>query len=131
MISSLLFSIGTVKGVEFGLGGDFIDAFGSHVKDEIIHIENGKALTLLNYNGGINGGITNGEDIVINTALKPIASIMQEQYSYNFEANAIQPLKINGRHDATIINRVVPVINAVISIAIYDLLLQQRMNGAD
>lgn len=131
VISSLLFSIGTVKGVEFGLGSDFINAFGSHVKDEIIHVENGKALTLLNYNGGINGGITNGEDIVINIALKPIASIMQEQYSYNFEADSIQPLKINGRHDATIINRVVPVINAVISIAIYDLLLQQRMNGAD
>ncbi|MGL5041709.1 MAG: chorismate synthase [Culicoidibacterales bacterium] len=121
VLAGQLFSIGTVKAVEFGHGTLFGTAFGSAVKDEFI----APGLTLFNYNGGLNGGISNGEDIIIKTTLKPIASIMQKQHTLNFETDVISPLQIKGRHDATIINRVIPAINAVISIALYDLYLQQ------
>lgn len=126
-ISSLLYSIGSVKSVEFGLGQNFMQHTGSEVKDEILQIINGKVQTLYNYNGGINGGISNGEDIVITTTCKPISSLMQEQYSLNQQTNKISPLNINGRHDVTIINRIIPVIQAMTHIAIYDLLLQQHI----
>ena len=127
VLSQLLFSVGSVKGIEFGLGTDFATSFGSEVKDEIIRItKDGAILTLFNYNGGINGGITNGEDIVVTTTLKPISSLFQKQITYNLDANRIQTLQIQGRHDSTIINRVIPVIEAVILIGLYDLYLQKQ-----
>jgi len=122
IISSLLFSIGSVKGVTFGYGHDFITATGVEVKDEIIQISDDKISTLYNYNGGINGGITNGEDIVISTTLKPISSIQALQHTFHTGTKKIEPLSVNGRHDATIINRVIPVIESVVAIALYDLI---------
>lgn len=131
VLAGMLFSVGTVKAVEFGYGGAFVDAYGSNVKDEIIAVDCDKALTLFNYNGGINGGITNGEAIVVRAILKPIASIMQPQFTYHMETNQVEKLKINGRHDAAIINRVIPVIDAVIAIALYDLILLRKLQEVD
>jgi len=125
VLASLLYSVGSVKGVDFGYGVNFAQALGQTVKDEIIAIDNGRVQTLYNYNGGLNGGITNGEDIVIQTTIKPIASLMQQQASFNLATQQIEQLKITGRHDVTIINRIIPVINSMVAIGLYDLYLQK------
>jgi len=126
LIASLLFSVGSVKAVSFGYGDAFITSTGSDIKDEIIQIAHNTIATLYNYNGGINGGITNGEDIVIATTFKPISSIQQVQHTFNTTTKKIEPLTVNGRHDVTIVNRIIPVIEAMILIALYDLLLIQK-----
>lgn len=127
VLSQLLFSLGSVKGVGFGLGDDFQNKLGSEVKDEILALsDKEEVVTLYNYNGGINGGISNGDDIVFQTVLKPIASILQPQMTLNIETGNLEELTIKGRHDATIINRVIPVINAVTHIAVLDLMMSKK-----
>lgn len=125
-ISKLLFSIPSVKGVSFGYGEEFVNTKGHLVKDEFTFFDEESAYTLYNYNGGINGGITNGEDIVFSTVLKPISSLMQTQTTYNKELGKQEELVIKGRHDATIVNRVIPVIDSVTCIALYELLQYKR-----
>ncbi len=122
VISSLLYAIPSVKGVSFGYGDNFINSKGHEVKDEIIYFDERTMYTLFNYNGGINGGITNGEDIVINCVLKPVSSIMQVQNTYNEATGSVECLEIGGRHDVTVVNRVIPVIDSMICIAIYELM---------
>lgn len=126
--SSLLFSLGSVQAVEFGLGENFASFHGHEVKDEILTLDNHGIKTLYNFNGGINGGITNGEHIVYQTTFKPIASIMQKQYTWNQQSKKINPLSIDGRHDTTILNRVIPVINALTYVTLYDFILQNNNN---
>ena len=121
-----MYSIPSVKSVAFGYGNQFINSKGSQVKDEYIYLDRVKAITLYNYNGGINGGISNGDNIVFTSTIKPISSIMQEQLTYSHVTKKIEPLSVGGRHDVTIINRIIPIINAISAIAIYDLILQQK-----
>lgn len=125
-ISKLIYSIPSVKGISFGYGEDFINVTGVEVKDEIILANNTSFFTKYNYNGGINGGVTNGEDIVFKTIIKPISSLMQKQMSFNTESKQIQSLDIKGRHDCTIINRVVPIINSLVYVALYDLYIESQ-----
>ncbi len=126
VVSKLLYSIPSVKGVLFGVGEDFRFLKGHEVKDEIVYLDSASLYTMYNYNGGINGGITNGEDVVIKTIVKPIASIMQMQSTYDIEKKAVSSLEINGRHDTTIVNRIIPVIDSMICIAIYELLEHKK-----
>ncbi|MDF9867631.1 chorismate synthase [Bacilli bacterium PM5-3] len=121
VLSGLLYSIPGIKDVAFGNHEEFKNNFGSKVKDEIIYLDNKKLTTFCNNNGGINGGITNGEDIVYSTIVKPIASISQPQLTYSIEDKKLSDLEITGRHDKTIINRIIPVINAMAYITIFDL----------
>jgi chorismate synthase len=122
IISSLLYSVPSVHGVSFGASDSFISSTGYGVRDEIWSYEDNVILTPMNHNSGINGGITNGEEIVINTVIKPISSLGMPQSSYNFQTNKVETLEINGRHDSTIINRIVPVIDAMICLGIYGLM---------
>ncbi|WP_423363006.1 chorismate synthase [Mycoplasma sp. P36-A1] len=128
VLSSLLYSIPSVKGVRFGSIEGNSHYLGSELKDEIIFANTHKVTTLMNHNGGINGGITNGEDIVFSTIIKPIASIMGEQKTFNLETKTIESLIIEGRHDKTIINRIIPVIDAMSYITLYDLYLENKKN---
>ena len=116
-ISHLLFSVGGVKGVEFGTGFNGINMKGSEFNDLIINA-NGKTKT--NNNGGINGGISNGNDIVINVFVKPTASIGVPQETYNFEHAQIEELIVQGRHDAAIVLRAMVVLEACCAIALAD-----------
>ncbi len=120
VISHLLFSIGGIKGVEFGIGFDGVDLYGSSYNDMIID-NTGKCKT--NNNGGINGGITNGNEMVIRVAVKPTPSIGKPQDTFNFEHNMIEELKIEGRHDAAIILRAMVVVENAIAIGLADLKL--------
>lgn len=121
IIAHLLFAIPAVKGVEFGDGFGGAKKYGSERNDTII---NAQGATLTNNEGGINGGITNGNDIVVRVAIKPTPSIKREQLSYNLKRGEICPLIIGGRHDACIARRAAVVVEAMIAIALADLSLR-------
>ena len=116
----LLFSVPAVKGVEFGSGFAGVALSGSERNDRIIDAE---GRTATNHEGGINGGITNGNPIVVRVAIKPTPSIAQPQDTYNFVSQSIEPLTIGGRHDACIVLRASVVIEAVMAIALAELKL--------
>lgn len=121
-LSVLLFGIPAVKAVEFGLGTYFSESFGSNVNDEI-QIKNGKICTFSNNNGGITGGITNGENIDVTVTFKPTPSIYKKQRSVNLDKMENCDLEIKGRHDPCIVPRAVPVVEAVMSIGILDMVM--------
>ena len=116
-ISHLMFSVGGVKGIEFGLGFSGQALKGSEFNDPILD-SNGTTKT--NNNGGINGGISNGNPIVVKVFVKPTPSVGIPQDTYNFEEGEIKSLVIEGRHDAAIILRAMVVLEAALAIALAD-----------
>ena len=125
VLSHLLFSIPAVKGVEFGSGFSFATMLGSQANDSFRYDgENIKTET--NNNGGINGGITNGMPIIFRTVIKPTPSIAKKQQTIDIYNKCNAEIEIQGRHDPCIVQRAVPVVEAVAAIAVYDLL-----KGAD
>ena len=123
VLSSIIFSIPGIKGVEFGAGFKGTEFLGSKFNDCFIY-KSGK--TSSNNNGGINGGITNGNDIFLKVAVKPTSSIFKSQETFNFKDNNIQSLKINGRHDVAFLLRVPIVLENAVAIALADLYLQNK-----
>lgn len=121
-ISSFVFSVPAVKGIEFGAGFGVAKLKGSECNDEFM-IENGEVKTKTNNSGGILGGISNGMPIVFRVAMKPTPSIYMEQNSINLVEMKECKLNIKGRHDPCIVPRAVPVIEAACAIAILDLML--------
>ena len=115
VMSHLLFSVPAVKGVEFGNGFEAARLRGSQNNDPIVSPD-GKTAT--NHAGGINGGITNGNQIVVRVAIKPTASIATEQNTLNTETGRVEPLMVKGRHDACIALRAPVVIEAAVAIAL-------------
>ena len=126
VISHLMFSIPGVKGIEFGDGFEGAKSRGSERNDVII---NGEGTTKTNNEGGINGGIANGNDIVLRVAIKPTPSIAKAQQTFNFESNSIEELRIGGRHDSCIARRAMVVVEAMTAFALADLRLQQNGNS--
>lgn len=123
VISHLLFSIPGVKGVEFGDGFESAMRYGSERNDVIV---DARGTTRTNNEGGINGGISNGNDIVVRAAIKPTPSIALRQQSYNFESGRVEELMIGGRHDACIARRAAVVVEAMVALALAELKLQNR-----
>lgn len=123
-ISHIVFSLGGIKGVDFGMGFDFADATGSACNDAMRY-ENGKVITLTNNNGGINGGITNGAPIVFRCAVKPTASIAKPQKTVDFTKGENAEITIGGRHDPAIIRRICPVLDSVSAIAMCDIIARR------
>ena len=121
LIAHLLFSVPAVKGVEFGAGFEAARMRGSEHNDPIIDSE---GHTATNNAGGIVGGITNGNEIIVRAAVKPTASISRPQPTFNFENGQIEELIIKGRHDVCITLRAAVVVEAVIAIALADLKLR-------
>ena len=120
LISHAVFAIPAIKGIEFGSGFKAAEMRGSENNDPFVD-EHGKTKT--NYAGGINGGITNGNDIVFRVAVKPTSSISKPQETFDFAGKKSTILKIKGRHDACIALRVPVVLEAVAAIVLSDLLL--------
>ena len=120
IISHLMFSVPAVKGVEFGSGFEGVKLRGSERNDCFI---DGEGRTASNNEGGINGGITNGNDLVVRVAIKPTPSISREQMTYNKELGKVAPLVIKGRHDACIVLRAAVVVESVVAIALAELTL--------
>lgn len=119
-ISHIIFAIPAVKSIEFGSGNAAARMKGSEHNDAIVSAD-GKTLT--NNAGGINGGITNGNDIFFRLAVKPTASIGKTQNTFNFADNKVEPLTIAGRHDACIAVRVPVIVECATAIALADLYL--------
>lgn len=122
LIAHLLFSVPAVKGVEFGDGFASSRSRGSQNNDPIIDAE---GHTATNHAGGVVGGITNSNQIVVRAAIKPTASISREQQSYNFESGSVESLIIKGRHDACIALRAAVVVEAATAIALAELKLRR------
>ena len=120
-MAHLLFSVPAVKGVEFGAGFKASEMFGSEHNDTICDAE---GHTLTNNAGGVVGGISNGNEIVVRAAIKPTPSISAEQQTYNFESGQVEPLVIKGRHDVCITLRAAVVVEAAAAIALADLSLR-------
>ncbi|MDR2615359.1 MAG: chorismate synthase [Oscillospiraceae bacterium] len=117
-LSALLFSIPAVKGVEFGDGFELARSFGGEVSDGLTVDANGNVVYLANHNGGINGGITNGEDIIFRVAVKPTPTISLPQNTVDLRANTPVVHSFAGRHDPCIVPRAVAVVEAAAAIAL-------------
>jgi len=120
VISHLAFSIPAIKGIEFGIGFENRIKKGSEANDLIID-NSGKTQT--NNSGGVNGGISNGNNVIYRVVVKPTSSIALSQKTYNFKENKLNTLKVVGRHDVCIALRVPPVLEAISAIALADMLL--------
>lgn len=118
-ISSLVYTVPAVKGVEFGAGFDIASMRGSKANDQLYY-NDGEITFASNNAGGINGGISNGQPLTIRVALRPTPSISAEQSTVDLVSGENVKIKIKGRHDACIVPRAVPCIESAVAIAIYD-----------
>lgn len=124
ILSHILFSVPGIKGVQFGMGFDMADRFGSEVNDSY-RMEGDRIVTATNNNGGINGGITNGMPLIFSCVVKPTPSIYKEQETVDFAKKVNAPLLIQGRHDPAIIHRARVVVDSVVALALCDMLAQR------
>ena len=122
LLSHGLFSIPAVKGVEFGDGFGLADMRGSVANDPYRVTKDGRIITLTNHNGGIGGGITNGEPLIFCCAVKPTPSIALEQQSVDFLKKENTQIAVKGRHDPCIAHRARAVVDAVTALTLADLL---------
>lgn len=120
VISHLVFSIPAVKGIEFGSGFAGSKSTGSQNNDAILD-ESGTTKT--NNAGGINGGITNGNELVFRVAIKPTSSTPQQQQTWNNQTQSVEAFTVKGRHDLCIALRAPVVVEAACAIALADLKL--------
>lgn len=121
VLSHAVFSIPAIRGIEFGQGFASSRQRGSRHNDPILD-PSGRTAT--NHAGGINGGISNGNDIVFRIAVKPTSSISTFQQSLNTETGRVEPLQVRGRHDACIALRVPVVLEAVTAMTLADLYMR-------
>jgi chorismate synthase len=122
VLSHMLFSIPAIKGVEFGSGFAAAKMWGSDHNDKFISVE---GRTSTNYAGGINGGISNGNDLVVRVAVKPTSSTHQKQRTINTKTGEMIDLEIEGRHDTCIALRVPVVVEAATAIVLADFMIQE------
>lgn len=123
-LGSAMLSINAVKGFEIGSGFEGTKHKGSEQND-LFHFDGGKVHTHSNNSGGIQGGISNGEDIYFNVAFKPVATIMQNQDSIDKDGNAVI-VSGKGRHDPCVLPRAVPIVDAMAAITVLDFYLMDR-----
>jgi len=123
-LANAIVGINAVKGFEFGSGFASSLMTGSQHNDEFI-FSNDAVHTTSNYSGGIQGGISNGEDIYFKAAFKPIATIMKSQQTVDKHGNSVVVVG-KGRHDVTVVPRAVPIVEAMAALVIADQLLQSR-----
>lgn len=119
-----MLSINAVKGFEYGEGFDGVNAKGSEQNDSFVN-ENGEITTKTNHSGGIQGGISNGQDIYFRVAFKPVATLLQEQQTVDTEGNATT-LKARGRHDPCVLPRAVPIVEDMAAMTILDYYLVSK-----
>ncbi len=124
-LGKAMLSINAVKGFEYGSGFEGVELYGSQHNDPFF-IEDGKVKTRTNYSGGVQGGITNGEDIYFRVAFKPVATIMQDQESVN-EAGESITVSGKGRHDPCVLPRAVPIVDAMAALVTVDFWLRNKL----
>ena len=117
-LGKAMLSINAVKGFEYGSGFEGVEMFGSQHNDKFV-MKDGKVTTETNYSGGIQGGISNGEDIYFRVAFKPVATLMKDQESIDAAGNTTT-VSGKGRHDPCVVPRAVPIVEAMAAIVILD-----------
>ena len=117
-LGSAMLSINAAKGFEYGQGFGSMDQKGSEQNDLFFN-DNGHISTRTNRSGGIQGGISNGQDIYFNVAFKPVATVLMEQQTVDIHGNDTI-LKARGRHDACVLPRAVPVVEAMAAMTLLD-----------
>lgn len=125
-LGKAMLSINAVKGFEYGSGFEGVRMRGSAHNDAFFQ-EEGKIKTKTNHSGGIQGGISNGQDIYFKVAFKPVATIMQDQESVN-EAGEVTVVTGKGRHDPCVVPRAVPIVEAMCALVLADYLLLNRLS---
>ena len=123
-LGAAMLSINAVKGFEYGDGFDFASKRGSEVNDPFVN-KSGTITTTSNHSGGIQGGISNGQDIYFRTAFKPVATLLQPQETVDMEGNSTT-LTVRGRHDPCVVPRAVPVVEAMAAATILDQFLSMK-----
>ena len=123
-LGNAMLSINAVKGFSYGQGFDSMELKGSEQND-VFYNNNGRVETKSNYSGGIQGGISNGQDIYFRVAFKPVATILMEQHTVNINGTDTT-MKAKGRHDACVLPRAVPIVEAMAAMTILDYYLIDR-----
>jgi len=124
-IGKAMLSINAVHGFKYGFGGvDISSSKGSEVNDVLLD-KSGETKT--NYSGGIQGGISNGNDIYCEVMFKPVATIMQKQNSIDVDGNTVE-IKGKGRHDACVVPRAVPIVESMLALTLVDHYLRSKTN---
>ncbi len=124
-LAEAMMSINASKGFEYGMGFDGVARRGSEVADRFKVADDGRITTLTNHSGGIQGGISNGEDIYFRVAFKPVATLLQDVETIDKNGNAVV-LKARGRHDPCVVPRAVPIVEAMAAIVLLDACLIDR-----
>lgn len=125
VLGAAMLGINAVKGFEYGSGFEGTKLKGSEHNDAFVN-EGGKIKTTTNHSGGIQGGISNGQDIYFKVAFKPVATIMTDQESVDKEGNEVT-VKGKGRHDPCVVPRAVPIVEAMAALTIVDFYLINKM----
>jgi chorismate synthase len=124
-----MLGINAVKGFEYGSGFEGVKMPGS-LHNDIFVADEGKVSTLTNHSGGVQGGISNGEDIYYKVAFKPVATIMQEQATINEQGEATS-ISGKGRHDPCVLPRAVPIVEAMAALVMADFYLRAKLSKWD
>jgi chorismate synthase len=122
-----MLTINAVKGFEYGDGFDAALYRGSE-RNDIFFNDNGRINTRTNHSGGIQGGISNGQDIYFRVAFKSVATILMEQETVNMEGEDTI-LKARGRHDPCVLPRAVPIVESMTAMTLLDFLLLQKIRN--
>ncbi len=128
-LAKAIMSIGAVKGVEIGDGFAVANSRGS-INNDSFTIRDGKPVKLTNHSGGILGGMSDGDNIILRAAFKPTPSIFKPQQTINADGEETE-INIKGRHDPLVVPRAVPVVEAMASIVIADALLSNMASRYD
>ncbi len=118
-LSKAIFSIPSVKGIEFGSGFEGSKLHGSENND-LYSIRKGKIITKTNNSGGILGGISNGMPITMRIAFKPASSIAKKQSTVDIKAKKNTTLQVQGRHDPCVVPRAPPVVDSLVALTLAD-----------
>ncbi|MCU0355301.1 MAG: chorismate synthase [Cytophagales bacterium] len=124
-LGKAMLGINAVKGFEYGSGFEGAAQYGSQHNDAFYTDEHGRVRTRTNYSGGVQGGISNGEDIYFNVAFKPVATIMQDQESVNRHGETVT-VTGKGRHDPCVVPRAVPIVEAMAALVLADFYLRSK-----
>lgn len=125
MLGAAMLSINACKGFDYGSGFDGLDMRGSEAADRFRTDADGRVRTVTNNSGGIQGGISNGEDIYFRVAFKPVATLMADMPTVDVDGNPVV-IKGRGRHDPCVLPRAVPVVEAMAAMVILDAVLLDR-----
>jgi len=123
-LAKAMMSIPAAKGFEYGSGFEGASMFGS-LHNDVFEKKEGKIQTKTNYSGGIQGGITNGQDVYFRIAFKPVSTIMQDQETVNENGEKVT-LKAKGRHDPCVLPRAVPIVEAMARLVVIDFYLRNN-----